>query len=112
MQILLEVSEELKKYIEYIPTEVLPSILTDLILLGIQQKSQRRQIQEESNQELYKMLQEWKEEINSSNRPIQHTANLVPIGEPKIENNIGLQKAVSVVQMEDEDLGELLDLMK
>lgn len=109
MEVLLHISDNLKKYIEYIPEEVLPAVLNELLKNSIKATSVKStSIQREYDAKLNSILETLKE-LQSRGVAIQTVGKSESVSEPAVETTFAYDKVQINV---DSDLGDLLDLLK
>lgn len=109
MEVLLHVSDNLRKYIEYIPEEVLPAVLNELLQSSIKTTSVKSTSKQQERDAKLDSILETLKELQSRGVSIQTVERHESVMEQPVETKFSYDKVQINI---DSDLGDLLDLLK
>lgn len=121
MEVFLSIPDDLVKYIEYIPKEALPEVIVSIMRKDILGRLEEKQLQTVSSIDmttLMQLLQRIQDTVMQNVQSTQIVANQENTlkEDNNMEEKIIKTKYEEVKSMEiledDEDLGDLLDLLK
>lgn len=117
MEVLLSIPDDLVKYIEYIPDDVLPELLIDMVkrdILGRHDCNSRDEPSIKSQQDLSKIFELLQQAQDSSRFNTVQQTQQNSVNE-FIETEIEEQETVILSQLniqDTEEMGDLMDLLK
>lgn len=122
MEVFLSIPDDLVKYIEYIPKEALPEVIVSIMRKDILGRLEEKQLQTVSSidmttlMQLLQRIQDTVMQTVQSTQIVANQENTLKEGNKIMEEKIIKTKYEEVKPMEileeDEDLGDLLDLLK
>lgn len=122
MEVFLSIPDDLVKYIEYIPKEALPEVIVSIMRKDILERLEEKQLQTVSSidmtmlMQLLQRIQDTGMQTVQSTQIVANQENTLKEDNKIMEEKIIKTKYEEVKSMEiledDEDLGDLLDLLK
>lgn len=122
MEVFLSIPDDLVKYIEYIPKEALPEVIVSIMRKDILGRLEEKQLQTVSSidmtmlMQLLQRIQDTGMQTVQSTQIVANQENTLKEDNKIMEEKIIKTKYEEVKSMEiledDEDLGDLLDLLK
>lgn len=122
MEVFLSIPDDLVKYIEYIPKEALPEVIVSIMRKDILGRLEEKQLQTVSSidmttlMQLLQRIQDTVMQTVQSTQIVANQENTLKEDNKIMEEKIIKTKYEEVKPMEileeDEDLGDLLDLLK